>query len=207
MVRELNGMIRQNLKSISKQYGFRVVQGCAYKVLNSFLYEVYIDAPPICRGTALTAKVSGKPCAIDDVFWEAYQLQETARKKPLSFHITAAHAPYPHEIQTMELPVDAESEPVSVLEQALRLSEDVIAHHHSRCKTVSDFRAELVDEQNPISRLNVVLCDLAEGNYSSALDLTEKELEVDRLALFVKITEQGMKGIYEYIREYCRDRI
>ncbi len=100
-VKELRGTIDQNLKAFSKPYGFKVVSKCAYKVIDGFLYDVYIEAPPIKCGTAISATISVKPCAIDDVFWEVYDMQEMARKKPLSFHITAAHAPYPNTIKKM----------------------------------------------------------------------------------------------------------
>ncbi|MCM1538148.1 MAG: hypothetical protein NC254_07110 [bacterium] len=98
-VKELRRIIDQNLKAVSKTYGFKVVSKCAYKVIDGFLYEVYISAPPIKCGTAINVTVSVKPCAIDDAFWELYGMQEIARKKPFSFHITAAHAPYPHTIK------------------------------------------------------------------------------------------------------------
>lgn len=68
MVKELRETIDRELHAVSKYYGFKVVSKCAYKVIDGFLYEVYISAPPIKRGTAMSAKVSVKPCIIDDVF-------------------------------------------------------------------------------------------------------------------------------------------
>lgn len=207
MVKELRGAIDQNLKSVSKLYGFKTVSGCAYKVIDGFLYEVYISAPPIKRGTAINADVSVKPCAIDDAFWEVYHMQEIAQKKPLSFHITAAHAPYPHTIEKMEIPVRSMAEVCEALDEALRLSDMRIEQHRNCCSTIADFKAELAGEASPTDRLNTVLCEIVEGNYQSALLLSEKELEIDRHALFVKVTDHGLKSIYEYVKEFCKERM
>lgn len=201
MVKELRGIIDRDLKTVSKSYGFKVVSKCAYKMIDGFLYEV--DIFPIKRGTAISANVSVKPCAVDDAFWEVYDMQEIARNKPLSFHITAAHAPYPHTIKAIEVCVESIAEAGVAIDEAFRLSDDIIKQHHKCCATISDFKAEIVGAESPTARLNVVLCEIVEENYQNALLLAEKELEIDRLALFAKVTDHGLKGIYEYIKEFC----
>ena len=70
-VKELSTMISKNLKVVAGEHGFKVVSDCAYKVLGDFLYEVFLSAPPVRRGTAIRAVVSTKPCAIDNVFWDS----------------------------------------------------------------------------------------------------------------------------------------
>lgn len=207
MVRELDKALKQNLRSASKLYGFKVVQECAYKVIDGFLYEVYVYAPPAKCGTAIKAKISVKPCVIDEIFWEVYQLKEAAQKKPFSFHITAAHVPYPHTIKEIEIPVQSVNKAIEALNEALCLSDTIVERHHSSCMTIDDFKAKIAGTENPTDRLNVVLCEVAEGNYKCALSLAEKELAADRLALFAKATDHGLKGIYEYIKEFCESKI
>ena len=55
--------------------------------------------------TAIRAVVSTKPWSLTMSFWDVYEMGEVARKKPFSFHITAAHSPSSHIIKEMELPV------------------------------------------------------------------------------------------------------
>ncbi|MCM1538149.1 MAG: hypothetical protein NC254_07115 [bacterium] len=98
------------------------------------------------------------------------------------------------------------AEAVAVLDEALRLSNAVIKQHHECCATIVDFKAEIVAAERPTDRLNVVLCEIVEGNYQSALLLAEKELEIDRHPLFVKATDRGLKGIYEYVKEFCESK-
>lgn len=207
MVKELRGTIDRELHDAAKRRGFKVVSKCAYRVIDGFLYEVYISAPPIKRGTAMSATVSVKPCAIDNVFWDVYGMREIAEKKPFSFHITAAHAPYPHTIRELEVCVKSMDGAREALDEALRLSDAVIERHHRCCAAIADFQAEIAGTGSPTNRLNVILCEIAEGNYQAALLLAEKELETDRHALFIKVTDHGPKGIYTYIKEFCENKV
>ena len=172
-VKELSAMISKNTKVIAKEHGFKVVSDCAYKVLGDFLYEVFLSAPPIRRGTAIRAVVSVKPCVIDNVFWDAYEMGEVARKKPFSFHITAAHSPSAHIIEEMELPVPTVDAATLVMNEVFCRFNKSIQDHHSRCSTVSDFKAEILHDTAPTARLNVVLCEIAEGNFRQAVLLAE----------------------------------
>ena len=53
-VKELSAMISKNTKVIAREHGFKVVSDCAYKVLGDFLYEVFLSAPPVRCGTAIS---------------------------------------------------------------------------------------------------------------------------------------------------------
>lgn len=134
-------------------------------------------------------------------------MQEIARKKPLGCHITAAHAPYPHTIKEIEVCVESMTEVCKALDKALRLSDNMIEQHHRCCAAIADFKAEIAGAESPINRLNVILCEIAERNYQTALMLAKKELEIDRHALFCKVTDHGLKSIYEYVKEFCENKV
>ena len=205
-VKELSEMIAKNLKVIAREHGFKVVSDCAYKVLGDFLYEVFLSAPPVRRGTSIRAVVSTKPCVIDNVFWDVYEMGEVARKKPFSFHITAAHSPSAHIIKEMELPVPTVDAATLVMNEAFCRFNKSIQDHHSRCSTVSDFKAEILHDTAPAARLNVVLCEIAEGNFHQAMLLAEKELENEPYGLFNTVTDGGIKSIYDYVKEFCQKK-
>ena len=205
-VKELSVMISKNTKVIAREHGFKVVSDCAYKVLGDFLYEVFLSAPPVRCGTAIRAVVSVKPCAIDNVFWDVYEMGEVARKKPFSFHITAAHSPSAHIIKEMELPVPAVDAATLVMNEVFCRFNKSIQDHHSRCSTVSDFKTEILHDTAPTARLNVVLCEIAEGNFRQAELLAEKELENEPYGLFNTVTDSGIKSIYDYVKEFCQKK-
>ena len=106
---------------------------------------------------------------------------EVARKKPFSFHITAAHSPSSHIIKEMELPVLTVDAATLVMNEAFCRFNKSIQDHHSRCSTVSDFKAEILHDTAPTVRLNVVLCEIAEGNFRQAMLLAEKDGYIQRL--------------------------
>ena len=189
-VKKLSEMISKNLKVIAKEHGFKVVSDCAYKVLGDFLYEVCLSAPPVRHGTAIRAVVSTKPCVIDNVFWDVYEMGEVARKKPFSFHITAAHSPSAHIIKEMELPVPTVDAATLVMNEAF-------------CRFN---KAEILHDTAPTARLNVVLCEIAEGNFRQAMLLVEKELENEPYGLFNTVTDGGIKSIYDYVKEFCQKK-
>ena len=93
-VKELSTMLSKNLKVVAGEHGFKVVSDCAYKVLGDFLYEVFLSAPPVRRGTAIRAVVSTKPCVIDNVFWDVYEMGEVAGRNHL-VSISQRHIPLP----------------------------------------------------------------------------------------------------------------
>ena len=189
-VKELSTMLSKNLKVVAGEHGFKVVSDCAYKVLGDFLYEVFLSAPPVRR----------------NVFWDVYEMGEVARKKPFSFHITAAHSPSAHIIKEMELPVPTVDAATLVMNEAFCRFNKSIQDHHSRCSTVSDFKAEILHDTAPAARLNVVLCEIAEGNFRQAMLLAEKELENEPYGLFNTVTDGGIKSIYDYVKEFCQKK-
>ena len=133
-------------------------------------------------------------------------MSEVARKKPFSFHITAAHSPSAHIIKEMELPVPTVDAATLVMNEAFCRFNKSIQDHHSRCSTVSDFKAEILHDTAPTARLNVVLCEIAEGNFRQAMLLAEKELENEPYGLFNTVTDGGIKSIYDYVKEFCQKK-
>ena len=120
---------------------------------------------------------------------------EVARKKPFSFHITAAHSPSAHIIKEMELPVPTVDAATLVMNEAFCRFNKSIQDHHSQCSTVSDFKAEILHDTAPAARLNVVLCEIAEGNFRQAMLLAEKELENEPYGLFNTVTWRDKEHI------------
>ena len=70
----------------------------------------------------------------------------------------------------------------------------------------ADFKAEILHDTAPAARLNVVLCEIAEGNFRQAMLLAEKELENEPYGLFNTVTDGGIKSIYDYVKEFCQKK-
>ena len=144
-----------------------------------------------------------KPIRIDEVFWTVFEMKEEADKKPFSFHVNVAFAPWSLRVEEWEIPVMAIEETESLLEKAFADIDEKIAVYCEKIRTIQDFKV-LVLNHEPINHLNGILCDIAEENFESALAKVEEELSNKHSGGFASM--QG-GDIYEYVKRYCEVRI
>ena len=205
-VRELREAIKQSLKSAATHHGFKKISDCAYKVIDDFVYDIYPFAPPIKCGTEICVRVGVKPLVLDNIFWEVFQMEEISKKQSFSFHVTAAFVPYSHNILEQRFAIADSKETGTVLDEIFGLMDQCVLEHHRHCNTVSDFKAEILQKDTSISRMNVVLCEIAEGNFQEAAHLTKKVMEKDGSGIFNKIINGRTMGIYDYVLEFCEGK-
>lgn len=206
-VRELKNSIKKMLRPICKSFKYKTASGWAYKVINDYIYILYIDAYPISLGRYISTKISVKPALIDNIFWEVYEMADIAKGQSFSFHIAAAHAPYPLEIEKFETPVATLEDVTLAIEEILRKADDILEQYSKRFLTISSFKSEIYNRKDPISRLNTALCNIAEENYQEALSIAQEELDKGGAGLFARIDENGVTDIYSYVKKYCEERM
>ena len=139
-VRELKNTIKKMLKPSCKAFNYKTASGWGYKVVNDYIYILYISVPPVSRGKYIRAKVSVKPILIDTIFWEVYEMTEIANGQSFSFHVAAAHAPYPLEIEKFETPVATLEDVTLAIEEILRKADDILEQYSKRFLTISSFK-------------------------------------------------------------------
>lgn len=205
-VRELRKAIKQNLKATATRHGFKKISDEAYKVIDGFIYDIYPFAPPIKCGTEICVSVCVKPLVLDDIFWKVFQMEEISDKQSFSFHVTAAFASYPHYILRQNFAVGNIEETGAVLDEIFGLMDQYISEHHKRCNTIADFKAEILQEDTSNSRMDAVLCEIAEGNFQEAARLAKKAMEKDGRGPLNKIINDRIMGIYDYVLEFCEGK-
>lgn len=205
-VRELKNAVKKILKPIGKALNYKTVSGWVYKVVNDYIYILYISVPPVSRGKYIRAKVSVKPILIDTIFWEVYEMTEIAKGQSFSFHVAAAHAPYPYTIEEFDTPITSLEDVTSALEDIFRKSDNIIEQYSEQFLTISSFKTEICNKKDPSSRLNTALCNIAEENYQEALSIAQQELNKGA-GLFMRIDENGVTDIYSYIKKFCEERL
>lgn len=206
-VSELKKAVKKILRPRCKTFDYKTVSGWAYKVVNNFIYILNIDVYPISLGKYISAEMSVKPVLIDTIFWEVYEMADIEKGKPFSFHVSAANVPYPLKIEEYEIDVTSFEDVDSALEELLRKSDTIINQYSKHFLTISDFKTEIFNRKDKISRLNTVLCNIAEENYQEALFIAQEEMDRGRSGLFVKLDKNGLTDIYMYIKKYCEERI
>lgn len=200
MKRELKKAIEKDfLKPISKNHGYKMIGGTPYRVHGDWLYTIYVSN----SYEWIRVVINVKPVAIDEVFWEVFEMKETADKKPFSFHVNAAFVPYSFWLEEWRIPIAAAEQVEAVLDQALTDADEKIAAYCEQIKTIQDFQ-KLEQNHEPVNHLNCILCDIVLGDYESALMKAEEELSRKHSGGFASI--QG-GDIYEYVQRYCKKRL
>ena len=198
--RELKKAIEKNfLKPVSKKYGYKSIGRIPYCVHDGWLYTIFVSN----THDHIRMVLNVKPLALDEAFWEVFEMKEEADKMPFSFHVNAAFIPYDFRLEEWKVPITGVEETESVLEQAFADVNEKIALYCEQIKTISDFK-ELVQGDEPVNHLNIILCDIISGDYAGALAQAEEELSNKRSGGFA-----SLKGgnIYEYVLRYCKERL
>ena len=198
MRRELQKAIEKDyLRPISKSHGYKMIGGIPYIVHNDWLYTILVSN----SHNSIRIVIEVKPVIIDEVFWTVFEMKEEVSKKPFSFHVNAAFAPWSFWLEEWKIPVMAIEEIEPVLEKAFVDIDEKIAVYCEQIRTIQDFK-ELVQSHEPVNYLNCILCDIAEGNFESALTKVEEELSNKHSGGFAS-TQDG--DIYEYVKRYCKN--
>ncbi len=190
---------KKHLKPICKSRGFKVISGCPYRVVEGLLYTLYVSN----NNENIIMQLYVKPLIIDDLFWEIFNMKEEAAKQPFSFHVVAAFVPYSLSLERFQLPINSAEETEEVLNKAFDRIEEFISEYSVKLKTVSDYK-NLLSEQKVVNHLNCMLCDIAEGDYKSALDRAEERIAAKDMGNFLSVNGGG---IYEYVCRYCKEKL
>lgn len=200
MRRELQKAIEKDyLRPISKSHGYKMIGGIPYIVHNDWLYTILVSN----SHNSIRIVIEVKPVIIDEVFWTVFKMKEEVSKKSFSFHVNAAFAPWSFWLEEWKIPVMAIEEIEPVLEKAFVDIDEKIAVYCEQIRTIQDFK-ELVQSHEPVNYLNCILCDIAEGNFESALTKVEEELSNKHSGGFAS-TQDG--DIYEYVKRYCKNQL
>ncbi len=190
---------KQLFKPTAKNFGFKIISGSAYRKEGDWLYIAHM----ITRYDSLLIRVGVKPLLLDELFWETFEMKSEASKKPLSFHVNAAFVPYSLTFREWVIPFTGIEHTAEVLEQAFTECQYVITQGLECIQNIPDYR-DLLMQCEHINMLNVILCDIAEGQYAQALAEAEQEIAAGHSGGFATM-EKG--DIYNYIVRYCRERL
>lgn len=206
-VRELKKTVAKTLKSLVKEFGYKLLSGWIYKVVNDYLYLVNIDVYPVSLGKYISTKISVKPLIIDNIFWEVYEMDDLVKITSINPHISASEGPYPLIIKEYNTPAGPTDEVDYALIRVFEEADSIINEHNKRFTDISSFKSELEGREDEHSVLGIILCYIAEGNYKEALSITKEEIKKGNLGSFAKYDENGVTGINEYLEKYLMAKL
>ena len=206
-VRELKKTVAKTLKSLVKEFGYKLLSGWIYKVVNDYLYLVNIDVYPASLGKYISTKISVKPLIIDNIFWEVYEMDDLIKITSINPHISASEGPYPLIIKEYNTPAGPTDEVDYALIRVFEEADSIINEYNKRFTDISSFKSELEGREDEHSVLGIILCDIAEGNYKDALSITKEEIKKGNIGSFAKYDENGVTGINEYLEKYLMAKL
>ena len=206
-VRELKKTVAKTLKSLVKEFGYKLLSGWIYKVVNDYLYLVNIDVYPVSLGKYISTKISVKPLIIDNIFWEVYEMDDLVKITSINPHISASEGPYPLIIKEYNTPAGPTDEVDYALIRVSEEADSIINEYNKRFTDISSFKSELEGREDEHSVLGIILCDIAEGNYKDALSITKEEIKKGNIGSFAKYDENGVTGINEYLEKYLMAKL
>lgn len=200
-VRELKKPFAQACRNIGKARGWKTIAGYQYQVRDGVLYQLYLSLPPSGGGRAASARLSCKPLALDDLFWEIFHMTEAAGSMPFSFHVNGAFTAWPLQIGHWggELGEGLETS----VERLFREAEEKVGEH--LYPDIPAFREAAAQVQG--QTLNVILCLLLEKRYEEASRAIGRALERHEHGGFARATEDGCVDILEDARDWCARRL
>ena len=206
-VRELKKTVAKTLKSLVKEFGYKLLSGWIYKVVNDYLYLVNIDVYPASLGKYISTKISVKPLIIDNIFWDVYEMDDLVKITSINPHISASEGPYPLIIKEYNTPAGPTDEVDYALIRVFEEADSIINEYNKRFTDISSFKSELEGREDEHSVLGIILCHIAEGNYKEALSITKEEIKKGNIGSFAKYDENGVTGINEYLEKYLMAKL
>ncbi|MDQ0362094.1 hypothetical protein [Breznakia pachnodae] len=189
------------IRSCGKKHGYKMINGYVYKVIDNMIYELLVFVPPVKLGKSIKINLWCKPVALDDIYWDVFDMKEVADKEPFSFHVQGAFTADCLQLQQWEVSISGPEEMGNVLDFVFDQTEQYLEKYSSEIKTMNDFKNMISD--NSYHTLNYILCEIYEHNYQKALDIINIQLANGDTGKYVC----GSKGIIEYAKEYCEQRI
>lgn len=204
VIRELKEPLIQACKEAGKRRGWKTVSGSQYFDRGGILYMLRVSLPPVCGGRAVSAWLSCKPLALDEMFWEVFHMAEEAAKMPFSFHVNGAFTAPVLTLGRWEEPLPAPEDLECVLETVFSRAETLAAEHPF--PTPAEFRQAVEREPaNSHRTLNIILCLLYEREYVQAMEEIGVALAQREDGGFLRMN--GKRGILEDAREWCASRL
>lgn len=200
-VKELGKALEQAIKPSCKKYGYKSIRGYIYKVVDGYLYILLVSVPPIDLGKAISVRLWCKPLALDDIFGEVFEMKDTAKSQPLSFHVQGAFTAACLSLEEWQVQISTSEEIYKALDEIFSQTYVYISKYNKTLKTMQDFKFAISKKPNHI--LNSILCEIYEGNYKVAMQQINDAIASNQSGGFAS----GDKNIIEYAKDYCLKRL
>ena len=190
-IRSLKAYLKRNRRVSCQKYDCRCIGDFIYREIGGYIYVILTS---VTEPDSVTVRIWCKPIALDELFWEVFDMKESASKQPFSFHVNGAYTAGKLAIEKFDVPADDTAKLYDlILSEAVKL----ISGYSEKFRTPEDFKAAI--SERPGESLNMILCEILDSNFHEALFRIEECLDKNETGGYLR----GSKSILEYAREYC----
>ena len=191
MIRSLKIYLRRNRRVVCQKYDCHCIGDFIYCEHEGYLYVILTS---VTEPDSVTVRIWCKPLALDELFWDVFDMKESAARQPFSFHVNGAYTANTLALEKFDIKADDLTRLYdSIMNESVRL----ISGYTEKFRTPDAFKEAIGSRQG--ESLNMILCEIADSNFGAALKRIEDCLERNETGGFLR----GSKSILEYAREYC----
>lgn len=200
-IKEAKGQLDKVVKSISKEHGFKTITGLVYKIIDDFVFVVIVSIPPDDVGKKISINLYFKPLALDELFWDIFQITN-AKNMPKSFHVNGAFTAPLVALKSWKKSIETIEEIEEVYRGILLEVSQLVKEQLEIINDLSTFK--LFIQEQPNSQLNEILVEIQEEAYVKALEMINEEVSQSRSSGF---SDSSGKNFYIYARDYCLNKL
>ena len=200
--RELKKPLAKTCKEVGKKRGWKTIAGEQYQVREGMLYVLMVTQS-VWDCHALKANLYFKPVALDEIYWEVFQMADVAAEQPFSFHVRGAFTARGLWLPNWQAEIAGLEELEAVVEGIFDQAEEKVAEN--QFPDIASFRRRLEEEDRAHHALSIILCLLLEEKYPEAMEAIQAALDRGDRGSFSR--ENGRRSIMEDARDWCAARL
>lgn len=190
-----------DIKNQIKGTDFKFRDYKLYRVKDDFIFSSMFSVTVLEKGFKIHINVDVKPCDIDDLFWDIFNMSEN-KDEPDSLRVIGAFTIISLDIIDIEV-YDAEIENDYSLELLEKIDIEINKFILTAKENPDTFYDLAENDNQPDKQLVKMLYLIKNEEYSDALQLVNEQIGKGERGRF----SDDEKTINEYIRDYCMKKL
>ncbi|SMQ80862.1 hypothetical protein SAMN05444673_4010 [Bacillus sp. OV166] len=203
LFKEIEKIQEKAMRELAKEFGLKKRSICLFKKVGEFFVEgVYSTNHTDDNEISISMTCSIKPFSYDDLFWEIFDMKENA-KEPISLRAIGAFVAPIYTIKEIKIVENSLENIEDDIRQTVIGFIDTYDTFIKSIDNVDNFNEFILQQSNFLYEdLIKMLADIQSGSFNNALNRAKELISKGDTGYL----QNGNKGIYEYIVEYCEKK-
>lgn len=198
--KEIEKRVIKAIRGLNKSYDTKLISGFLYRQMEAFLVSTIVYVSYIEGNYCICGTLSIKPMALDDLFWEIFEIPEN-KNAPMSLRVNGAFVAPSIQTERIEFPIDPEGSMESH-------SANFLEQFNERCRQIlgniekhGHYKNYMLNQYGYAGNaLHFILIEMALGHHESAFEMIAVERQNNRSSGF----GTSDKDFYDFAIAYCK---